>query len=847
MATYKVYATEFALLDYNQPYTNNHTAQVTNDSWWYMLLKFGSMPDIGAYVGFVKATLVIRSPSSWVSRTTSAGTLTSTFDPSIVGWNTRPTWDSSSYNTQYGFASGDGLIRINLELDTGVANLQKALANGLYINPGDHMYTPASAYKPYIEIETGPTATIIPGTLTAYYETFDQDISNRFTIWPTQSAPTLQPVQFSATLEIKDEENSSQFFEMEPPSQFSGSRAANIPTMTLQVGRFSARAVVVSGNSTQYSSWIDITVRTATVRINPATFVTADTLTHAVSFPHVSGKKPTSAKLLWRRKGSTIEHSIDLDGLDVTVPAKTFYLTGNYERAIESTWSTGLTSRTDWEDLSLSPIIISSPTPFGGFVDETHEVTFRWLLFYSASSLRIPASQTAAQLRWKASQSDTEHTISVTSDNEITLPANTLPGDGFLWSVTATAADDTVVSTEWIPVATVETATSTAIPVSPISTVLDGSLENLFAWSHIIATGTLQTRADIQVKTTHGEWSDLKSVTGETTSATFLPGELPPGLLQWRVRTYNTEGTPGEWSEPVSVTVIAAPSTPILRVFSAAPHFRVGWETNQQQNFEVSIDGTTVAAEFGEAREYQYPDYLSPGLHMIAVRSQNEYGLWSTWGQLSITISNTPGAAISLSAGNSQFAATLSWQTSGTFERFQVLRDGAVIGYTTENVFSDQFAPLSASRYQVRGLLADGNFSESNQVDAVTTVPTISVFGLESREWLPLALSAQQMRTSVITMRRQTALTHFAGTALPTLELGEQYDATYQFACAFRPDDPLVSKFDTILGQPVILKDPHGVVMAGVINALDKRMVETHIAYTCTVSAVDLQEVDVNG
>lgn len=856
MATYRIDATGFAIALFKYQSLHDDYSSYTSSAGDLLVLQFGNLPSISASEYVTSASLHIRTYTKTGDKAygfVRPKTSSQPINVDTVSYKTLPTllYDNSSE-----YAYENQWVTVNLNVGPGLENVRMGLANCFVIKSDDlKLYTPASSYAPYIEIVTTTTRptpqAFEPSCLDeATGGGIAQDKNCRFRASGYLTSYPINPINTETRLEWKTSDGV-----VNVNTRIDNLTYFYFTPMELQQGSLSVRTVYETEYGTARSAWVSYVVNPAGIflKSNSLYLLPASEDTVTVKFINLESEYAmlVSAVLRWRKVGDSSFNEMSMTGAKATFPPGSFKAGVTYEFQCVSAWNTGVTSTSRWSSLDTFELKIYRPTPSQGFVDDTSAITFSW--FISCYSQRwsgyddIPTVQTSAVFKWKPTASGTIRSISVGSNQFVTVPANTFPGDSFYWTVETVSADGTALTTDWYFLTTVESVTSTAVASYPFAVIVDGSKEAEFRWAHVITTGTQPTKSEIQVKTDSSAWSTVKTIVGSNTVAYFPAGTLPAGRVYWRVRTYNTENAVGAWSEPAEITVIAAPSTPVIRIISATPHFVVGWATDQQKSFEIMLNGELIAAEYSEMREYQHSGYIPAGTYTIDVRSQNEYGMWSQWGKAMINIANTPGESISLVVSNSAFAVSLWFETAGDFEKYQIIKDGAVIGETTERSFVDQFATVDPSSYKVLGILANGNYSESPAITAAASVSTISIFGLDDREWIPLRLSAQQMRATAVTYRRQTALTHYTGTPLPSIEYGEQQDFTYQFACAFRPDDPLVQKFDRLFTQPVILKDPNGTVIAGALSTINKSMVETHIAYTCSVSAAAIQEVDVNG
>ena len=844
MATKRYTATGFAILDYNNKSVNDHTSQRTTTDAQDLALKFPEL-DISGTESVTSAKLYFYVGEQIVSFASTASysayALNNTFDPSTATYSNLASFDDTYY--QYVVASSSGWYSIDIRLNYSLTNLKKVVNNGVRLSASHRaIYTSASSYKPYIEITTGGYPEPIP-TVPEFKGLSTQYISARTSYavyaFATQSAYTINPVDFDCALEWKGSDGVTR--EIAVPS---GALSVNTPIVTIPEGDVSFRTVAYNSSGAKiYSDWLEmycLGLSTSFTELNSNKLNSVLTAGNSmIKWTPTAEDQLISANFEWRETGSSQGGYIYSVGNIFSIPAGTFDASKTYEVYFHVTYDTGTSYAATTSTVKVLAPVLSNFSPKNGFVNELDPTIFTWGLTY--------AEQKSASFKWKATASGTVKSVAAGTSSQVEIPANTFPNGSFFWMVQVTLVNDLVLSSDWFELSTIETAVSSATAVSPASVVVDGSADVVFTWAHAISTGTPQSKADIQTSADGAEWSQLATKTGADTTYTATPGSIPAGRLYWRVRTYNTEGAAGSWSEPVEVTVVIAPSTPAIRVMSAKPSFAISWDTDQQISYEVRLDGKVVASEFSETREYQYNDILPAASYTLEVRAQNAYGLWSPWGSAAITIDNTPSGSLQLFAQSEPGCVELSWTPTGSFDKYIVYRDGVKICETTKTGIVDNFASNERASYVVRGLSSTGYYTESEESTAAATVDTIMVYSLTAREWLRLKLAEQQTRTVSISKKQQAAFTHFTGSDLPEIELGEQLDITYRFACAFPQGDPTAQLFESILGQVVIVKDQHGTVLAGAISALDKSLVQTHIAYTCTVTAVLISEVEVNG
>lgn len=560
-----------------------------------------------------------------------------------------------------------------------------------------------------------------------------------------------------------------------------------------------------------------------------------------------------TGNIVWRPKGTAEAHQIMLtQGLTeqtITFAANTFPA-GKIEWRVFGSSQYGTSMTSDWteqEILSLASVPVGTDKT-RGFLDETQAQTFRWSIPGYVYDMTPQPEQVSAVFRYRADEDNEPTEIEIEgATKEVTIPADTFEGETVQWQVEVTNNYDAVGTSPWYTLSLVD-ALSSATITAPRGVLLDGSIDQVFRWEHVITTGTRTQGAELQQSTDGSTWSSLATVSEEGVTEITIPADtFTAGTHYWRVRTKNSDGVAGSWSEAAQIQVAAAPDAPGITVEREAPRFRIRWAAEDQVAYRISVDGVETYG-FGAAANYTYPGWLPDGTHTVAVQTQNAYSFWSAWSTATLTIANVPGNQIALTASAGAGASvTLTWDAP--YQEYEIYRGDTLIGRTAEASFTDQFAaPGAENRYQIRAAYdGSGNYAVSNSVAVTPEVTTLWIYGTASHEWLQLPLAATQLRQTALNNAQQTALTHYAGRQLPSVEYGEQTTVVYQFACAFQQGDPAAEQFRSLLGSPVCIKDQYGTCLIGALSAIDQRIVQTHRAFTCTVEAIDAEEVDLNG
>lgn len=482
----------------------------------------------------------------------------------------------------------------------------------------------------------------------------------------------------------------------------------------------------------------------------------------------------------------------------------------------------------------------------GAFVNRAQKNTFTWDAEDDTDLTQVcfaEVKQTAAVFEWRVKNASTSKTISVSgATTSCTVPANTFPSGTLEWRVKVTANSGTTTTSAWQEITTTD-VTPTAKPVSPSGIVIDATIANRFSWKHIISTGTPQSKADLQWSADGTTWNTLATVTGENQYYDVPANKFTSGTKYWRVRTYNTDGTPSEWSDKAEFIAINAQSAPSIVIQSTGPRPRITWQTSEQEAYQLTLSsGYASGTVYGTEKAWRSPVYLADGSYTIRVRVQNKYGMWSEWSAAALPVSHTEGEAITLTVTASHEAA-LAWQTAGSYDFYLIERDGVAIARTTQKQYVDHTS-IGSVTYRVRGCYADSdNYGVSNS-DTVEVLPeTNMICDLETGVWLEMRLSETQLRTNRTSFSAGVSTVHLAGLAYPVEERSEQRDRAISVACAWpHSQRDAALALEALVGRLVCLKDRYGNMAIGSLSSLESNCDEFMRRYSFTISHTNREE-----
>lgn len=544
--------------------------------------------------------------------------------------------------------------------------------------------------------------------------------------------------------------------------------------------------------------------------------------------------------------------------------ARSPYISSNFERdGLKSIFSHGLnicidaltgkqtnvyTSRSSYPPYIVVTVYdevvglsISGQSPAaGGFVDRTKAATFTWA---SAASgwCYGDVTETTCTLQWRDGTTGTVHTVAATPQTgQCIIPANTFPSSNQIqWRVSVVSNSGVTTTSDWITISTKD-STPTATPLEPIDVVVDASRSVSFSWKHSVATGTAQTKADLEISSDKETWSSLATITGALTSYTAPANTLGSGTKYWRVRTYNTDGTAGSWSDAAQFIAIGAPAAPSVTVLSANPRPEIRWQSDEQQAYQVEIDGVYASGtRFGTGKTWKAPFYLADGSYTVRVRVQNEYGFWSPWGAAALPVTNVPGGAITLTAEGG-IEAALRW-TPGSFDYYLVYRNGVAIAKATEPSYTDA-ASIGGVRYQVRGCYDNSdNYSLSEAVEVTVSTDKVRLYDMERGEWLHFLYDSSAHRSTGLTLTQDIQYVQLSGHVFPVAERSEFKSRALRITCVCA-DDAERQALRALLGHLTCCKTPEGNMTIGYPASITENSDDFFSTYSFTIEQIDRKE-----
>ena len=307
---------------------------------------------------------------------------------------------------------------------------------------------------------------------------------------------------------------------------------------------------------------------------------------------------------------------------------------------------------------------------------------------------------------YKKSSASSYSQITFTGDT-VTIPANTFEANNTYSFYFTGVSDANTSATSSTYSFSTNDVVGTVTAVSPNNMVTYGNVT--FRWTYDNSLGNPQLAFDLQTSTDQSTWTNL--VSHRVSSATTYTASInTPGKLYWRVRAYNQGNVASNWSAIFPFTNVLPPSVPTITAVSGTGRITVQWSSTNQVAYQVMIGDYDSGWVYSTAKTHFLNEYLKNGGYSIKVRIANNLGLVSNWASINFTqISETigPVADIEMVEGYNRLSF------SGDFTRYYIIRNGLLVGETTDGYFEDYFCNGN-DEYVVRGVNSDDTFGDTN-------------------------------------------------------------------------------------------------------------------------------------
>lgn len=632
-----------------------------------------------------------------------------------------------------------------------------------------------------------------------------------------------------------------------------GTKSVSIPANTFPTGKtiqWYVKVTAADGTMLQSSA---ATFNTVSTKVTLDTYPSGnDVYTAAVLrwtwhlASNVGNYSQASAKLYWRVSTSSTYTAINVSGNTqaLNVAANTFPTNKTIQWYVEATDVGGLTSTTSVMSFkTVTTQITPQNSPTSGYADPRNAIKFQW--YFASTGGAVP--QASATFYWRISGESSWTSVAASgSTASVTIPANTFPVASTIeWYIEGTDVGGTS-STSQVYSFSTAAETAYAYPQAPIGVTVDTGKAVTLHWILANADGTQPSRVELSYKLANeSSWTIIHAENAAFTEWTTAAGYFPVGEIEWRVIATNRDGVAGPAGTAAFIS-LRAPDAPVGLTATAVPRTTIRWQGGDQEAYEILIDGETVQQAYGTEVNEWTPDFvLEDGIHVIAVRIQGPYGLWSDPSITTIDVANQVPAGWEDLTLEGRFDVdailTMSGAESPASPSANWFRDGKRIAVTHgSREYADRYV-LGEHRYYVELWADDGNYARSNILTGTlkSCITRIALF--EGGGWVDLRLSENSAGEQGFTYGRTASARHVLGTAYPVLEVSAFEDLSGTYDCAFR-DTESAAQMEAMRGRVVILKSRGGRVLIGLLSPLETRYTDFYIACRFTVQAIDWED-----
>lgn len=675
--------------------------------------------------------------------------------------------------------------------------------------------------------------------------------SNQDTRLPKTFAWTLRNTQGDAT-----QSSSNLYWRVSGASNYTKiTNATATKSITVPANTFP------TGSTIQW--YVDATAADGTIKTTSATtFSTVSPKIEATQYPSgsnvfsgepitfkwhftsaVGDYNQSSAVFYWRSSTSDPYTSVSISGntQQVTIPANTFPTNSTIYWYLSGTASGGNTTTTSVTNFKTQTTQITPQnSPTSGYANPRNAITFSW--YFAASGGSIP--QQSATFYWRESGASS-YTSVTASGNSVTILANTFPiASTVQWYISGTDIGGTS-STSTVYSFSTTASTAIARAKSPINSGVDGSVPITFVWTLSSADGFPASRVILEWKLPLEDdqhWHTIVDANEAITQYTVDADTFSSGEINWRVRAYNVDAVEGPESTASFICMVA----PIVTALAASPvpFSVITWQANDQEAFQLEVDGKLYGTYFGQEKEFVMPDYFRDGIHEVKVRVLGKVELWSEWVTTTVSIQNTPGADVELEA-YADVDVELKWETSNTEADFLIYRDGVLIGHTANLRFVDRLS-LGRHNYTVVNRLSDGNYSISETVSRRTCVEYLHLESTDGTEAANVRRGLKGKADPEHQGSRDVTFNKLDGHEYPALVTSNFMNHSIGLSAVFfYTEEKEHEKFQRLLGKAVIVKINDGTCCAAIIDSWNRTPRKTYYtAYEFTIRQIDWEDYD---
>lgn len=210
----------------------------------------------------------------------------------------------------------------------------------------------------------------------------------------------------------------------------------------------------------------------------------------------------------------------------------------------------------------------------------------------------------------------------------------------------------------------------------------------------------------------------------------------------------------------------------------------LSWDTQDQQGYilEILKDDVlvwTTEWQNGLVTRQKVLDYLPNGTYVAKLKIINQFSIESDYGKMTFTVNATESTAITLDAQKIGNAISLSWNNIAyKFEKFYIIRNGCIIGTTTDTIYTD-YTAFGSCNYIIRGVNASDIYKDSNIaiVDFIVDYSVVATIDALD-DMLNVSISNEQYAFNG-NLEVANSIMHMSGRVLPVFVFGAHETNTF--------------------------------------------------------------------
>lgn len=389
--------------------------------------------------------------------------------------------------------------------------------------------------------------------------------------------------------------------------------------------------------------------------------------------------------------------------------------------------------------------------------------------------------------------------------------------------------------------------------LTPNQSFISTDSPNIFKWQHNVATTSYQLKFDLEYKLLNDDrWTPLASVKTNDQFYTVPANTLPAGKLQWRVRTYNTQGVASVWSEPANILAKGRPPKPIGLTTTETQIPTLSWQAENQAGYRILINGNGVVYDsneiFGTEKQYKLPFFLEQGKrYELSVAIANNQGYWSEYTTTFINVQNNPMPTIKSVCVRNMNHVKFMWEHNSNYRKYLIYRDGIFLGQTKSNQYEDWLA-FKNHAYKVIAVGYNDFVKESEIVYKNCMMNFTNIHEIGTHQFIDVSKNIGSNLTVSSALESNIAYHSFDGRQYPVAVSDGVVAKTHTLSVSFfNTEKENISNFEKLVGKLVCFKSVKQYALIGVLTINSKTQDQKYTQYEYTITEVTMsKEFDIN-